>query len=178
MTTKGRPVPGVPQHSQSNEASASTFNEYDDLDERPPSYDASISPGPFVGPSHYQQAPNPAGAYPPYPAQNHYAQPTSPFSYPPGYVCPYCRNTGVKLHNGSPCGSCERMFGRQNVNVMYAPSHVVQPGAITYMAGDPRIGGRLCGNCKGRGARSSFFGLMDEQCMFHLHYNLTCRPYL
>jgi hypothetical protein len=41
----------------------------------------------------------------------------SPFVYPQGYMCPKCYNTGVKSYNGSPCGSCARLFGRQKADV-------------------------------------------------------------
>lgn len=38
------------------------------------------------------------------------------------------------------------------------------PGALVVMPGDPRIGGRLCFECGGRGMTESFwFG--DETCM-------------
>lgn len=97
--------------------------------------------------------------HPQYPPQG----PHGPFNYPPGYFCHQCRNTGIK-QNGNPCGSCERSFGRQNGQVINAPYGMVPPNAVTYMAGDPRIGGRLCGNCKGFGIKSSLFGMVEEQC--------------
>lgn len=37
------------------------------------------------------------------------------------------------------------------------------PGAQVYPAGDPRLGGRLCWNCSGRG-RMSFFGIDLDDC--------------
>jgi|SRR5271156_845609 len=43
--------------------------------------------------------------------------PAAPFQYPPGYFCPKCHNTGFKIYNGSPCGTCARLFGRQGANV-------------------------------------------------------------
>lgn len=36
------------------------------------------------------------------------------------------------------------------------------PNSIVVQAGDPRIGGVICGNCKGRGRVSFFF--FDENC--------------
>lgn len=45
------------------------------------------------------------------------AIPRPPFQYPPGYFCPKCHNTGFKIYNGSPCGTCARLFGRQSANV-------------------------------------------------------------
>lgn len=99
--------------------------------------------------------------------QNHQQYPPQgirpPFNYPPGYFCTQCNNTGIKC-NGHPCGTCERAFGGQTAPVMYAPYGIVPSNAVTYMAGDPRIGGRLCGNCKGHGIRSSLFGMVEEQC--------------
>ncbi|BFZ54545.1 hypothetical protein PYCC9005_001582 [Savitreella phatthalungensis] len=111
----------------------------------------------------------------------------APFAYPRGYFCNKCANTGIKRSNGHPCGTCERKFGRQGVQVAYAPPQpyavqtsytpglfggytetyvpmAPQGGGMTVMAGDPRIGGRLCGNCKGYGVRSSMLGLVEEQC--------------
>jgi len=55
------------------------------------------------------------GNYPSqYPPQR---QTNSPFNYPPGYLCPKCYNTGFKTYNGSPCGTCARLFGKQNADV-------------------------------------------------------------
>lgn len=158
------------------------FNEYDDLNDPndlPPAYEPTAGPSvpqnarppssvPYHAPTHATQG---------YPGAQYHAQQwphqgsalhppfqQAPFQYPPGFFCPACRNTGIKMHNGHPCGQCERTFGRQAGHVQYAPHGSMPMGGVTYMAGDPRIGGRLCGNCKGNGVRSTFLGLMEEQC--------------
>lgn len=184
--TKRPPAPST-INSTSNTA---PFNEYDDIaqDDLPPAYDEHIqssSPGPISqgrppqGPPPLNPRPN-VNASSGYPGAQYHAgqwpmqQPaqyppfqgnSAPFNYPPGYFCPQCRNTGIKMHNGHPCGTCERNFGRQSGHVQPAPYGMIPMGGVTYMAGDPRIGGRLCGNCKGHGIRSSMFGLMEEQCL-------------
>lgn len=170
--------------SQGDGAGSASFKEFDE--ELPPAYDAIDSPGPSRPP---QPAPRPQGAAavshqpwqgaslpnkpwsaqgqyqaPQQQQQNLFQRPQAPFNYPPGYFCNQCHNTGVKLHNGHPCGFCERSFGRQGGHVQYAPPGMLPIGGVTYMAGDPRIGGRLCGNCKGHGIRRSMMGLMEEQC--------------
>ncbi|KAK9458593.1 uncharacterized protein V1516DRAFT_656959 [Lipomyces oligophaga] len=95
--------------------------------------------------------------------------------YPSGYWCEKCNNTGYKLSNGHECGSCFRRFAipqNTNLNVQYLPpasssyfpspyapnSYHVPPGGSygpngsrVMMAGDPSLGGILCGACKGRG---------------------------
>ena len=177
--------------ASSNQKQSDAYSEWDDL---PPAYDASIgssSTRPPHGPqlpqrphqnhsdyghpgSHYQQQPMPSQGATSSPNQQQYPRPQAPFNYPPGYFCNLCQNTGVKRHNGHLCGTCERNFGRQGGQVQYAPWGVTPVNGVTYMAGDPRIGGRLCGNCKGRGVRSSFLGLMDEQCMSTILLLSTC----
>lgn len=132
--------------------------------QRPSGAPGSSFPGAHYNHAQIQQLPawNPnTGGY--YPQLN---GPQAPYQYPPGYICQYCHNTGVKAHNGHLCGYCERNFGRQSANVMQLPPgmHMQNPNGVTYMAGDPRIGGRACGNCKGRGIRSSLFGMVEEQC--------------
>ena len=49
---------------------------------------------------------------------------------------------------------------------MYMPVNIPPPpgSGVVYMAGDPRIGGRVCGNCKGTGIRTSMMGFVEEQC--------------
>jgi len=96
-------------------------------------------------------------SYPPMPMQ----APSAPFLYPPGYVCPKCRNTGIKYSSGTPCGTCARTFARpQSAAVSHLPPGIqVMPtaGAPVVQAGDPRLGGILCGHCKGRGWVDGFF---------------------
>jgi len=68
-------------------------------------------PSPRMGPPSPIGNPH-AAPYPPF------QQPqNTPFQYPPGYYCPKCYNTGIKSYNGSPCGTCARMFGRQTADV-------------------------------------------------------------
>ncbi|EEB08138.1 fungal protein [Schizosaccharomyces japonicus yFS275] len=81
----------------------------------------------------------------------------APFAYPPGYVCYKCHNTGVKS-NGHPCGMCARMFARSLPVVNGRPP----PGALVVQPGDPRIPGKVCGNCKGRGYVDYF--LFTDTC--------------
>ncbi|CCE65571.1 hypothetical protein TPHA_0L02200 [Tetrapisispora phaffii CBS 4417] len=99
------------------------------------------------------------------------SQPTSklPWVYPPGYYCQKCCNTGFKLKNGKSCKTCWRKFSRQN-NVSsplttqgYYTNHyqrpVITPTApkpLIVRPGDPRLGGVICGNCRGTG-RIRFF---------------------
>ncbi|WBW71532.1 putative DNA J domain Hua1 [Schizosaccharomyces osmophilus] len=74
----------------------------------------------------------------------------APYRYPPGYYCGKCNNTGYKF-SGRPCGRCARRFGHsfdvQPINFGRPP-----PNALVVQPGDPRIPGRLCGNCKGTGS--------------------------
>lgn len=105
--------------------------------------------------------------------------PRIPWVYPSGFYCPKCNNTGYKTKNGKSCKSCWRRFAHQN-NVNMAPStygyyqsspiyqqpiqqmyqQPMQPTRPLYVRpGDPRIGGVICGNCRGTG-RTRF--LLDE----------------
>lgn len=184
-----RPPVSSTTNSTSN---AQPFNEYDDLanDDLPPAYDENVQQTGSSSQAWPQQGPPPvnhrphvnassgypgaqyqAGQWPmqqpmQYPPHGGHHGHTAPFNYPPGYFCPQCHNTGIKQHNGHPCGTCERNFGRQGGHVQVAPYGMVPMGGVTYMAGDPRIGGRLCGNCKGHGIKSSLFGFVEEQCRF------------
>lgn len=169
--------------------STAPYNEYDDLvdNDLPPAYEAAPSSSsrppqaPLQPPHHNVQNSYPGTQYQhsqwPYqgPLQHlptpHLQQqmPVAPYNYPPGYFCTYCQNTGFKRHNGHPCGTCERNFGYQGGHVQHVPWGMAPIGGVTYMAGDPRIGGRVCGNCKGHGVKSSLFGLVEEQCMGNLN---------
>ncbi|ANB13849.1 Hua1p [Sugiyamaella lignohabitans] len=110
--------------------------------------------------------------------------PNLPFTYPPGYYCYKCNNTGIKLKNGLTCQDCYGRFARQGRNVQvihsgqpsmfnplapfmgpttsYVPYYPGQPPPRVVRPGDPSIGGTLCGRCRGRGMISDFFG--DETC--------------
>lgn len=109
--------------------------------------------------------------------------PSLPFQYPTRYLCDKCNNTGVKLKNGLACQDCYQLFAPRNVtsttyssfpdfslSSFMAPfsssnfsvggpfaqggSGSVQP--IRVMPGDPRIGGVLCGRCRGSGMINYF----------------------
>lgn len=109
------------------------------------------------------------------------APPTSnsrpiPWVYPTGFYCDKCHNTGYKIKNGHSCKSCWKRFAnQQNVsyvsNPYYAPQAPIPMPMQPFMApqqgvrplmvrpGDPRLGGVLCGVCRGTG-RTRF--LLDE----------------
>ncbi|CDR39295.1 CYFA0S03e01860g1_1 [Cyberlindnera fabianii] len=133
--------------------------------------------------------------------------PRLPWTYPPGYRCSKCNNTGYKLKNGKSCKSCWEKFARPtNVNYQYVPSYdpgfripftdyrvhddltvtngysqpptpmmymqppmmgqpygMMQPTPQYVSPGDPRIGGYMCGRCRGSG-RVSFMLLDEELC--------------
>ncbi|CAI2015767.1 hypothetical protein SEUBUCD646_0G05110 [Saccharomyces eubayanus] len=93
-----------------------------------------------------------------------------PWTYPPKFYCTKCGNTGYKVKNGRSCKSCWRRFAPQN-NITAAPSlytNYQMPvytsawqgnGPLCVQPGDPRLGGVLCGECRGSG-RTRF--LLDE----------------
>ncbi|KAG5356269.1 Proline-rich protein [Yarrowia sp. B02] len=109
--------------------------------------------------------------------------------YPSGYHCSKCNNTGVKTKNGKSCQDCWGMFARPNQQVVtipgprqdpyyypgffpFTPQPQTQttifaaPGApppMVVQPGDPRLGGVVCGKCRGRGMVYDWF-LGDEQC--------------
>ncbi|CAG81160.1 hypothetical protein B0I72DRAFT_113438 [Yarrowia lipolytica] len=108
--------------------------------------------------------------------------------YPRGYHCPKCDNTGIKKKNGKSCQDCWGMFARPNQQVVNIPGPQQQytpfpffpftppppqqttiyaaPGApppIVVQPGDPRLGGQVCGKCRGRGMVYDWF-LGDETC--------------
>ncbi|BFZ59964.1 hypothetical protein YB2330_000986 [Saitoella coloradoensis] len=163
---------------------------------------------PAAGPSRYSDNPqssrpqrhsdNPPSHYPPEKGrpQPHAQVPSGPpppprpeperhpfgYRYPPGYWCPKCHNTGIKLRNGKKCGTCERQF-HPSLFAPPRPAPMIQPVAavgggffsppmgvmplgppgIVVRPGDPRIGGMLCGYCGGDG-RIMGFMFMDEMC--------------
>lgn len=116
---------------------------------------------------------------PPPPQRQQYGAPLQqraqvPWVYPPGYWCPKCNNTGIKLKNGLSCQDCYGRFAHQHANIYQTPgsggsylapvpmqprqpmmagrkvSHL-GPSPVVVQPGDPRIGGMLCGRCRGRG---------------------------
>lgn len=101
--------------------------------------------------------------------------PNLPFRYPKRFICDKCRNTGVKLRNGLTCQDCYASFAPRNnylVSLTYSPfgfgyQDIVRPAgyapnagpAIRVPPGDPRLGGTLCGNCRGSGQVTFFLDL-------------------
>lgn len=101
--------------------------------------------------------------------------PNLPFRYPKRYICDKCRNTGIKLKNKLTCQDCYARFApRNNYSVtpsfnglfgflgIVAPISNYGPGpgpAIQVPPGDPRLGGTLCGNCRGTGQITFFLDL-------------------
>lgn len=109
--------------------------------------------------------------------------PQIPWVYPSNFYCPKCHNTGYKVKNGKSCRSCWRRFAPTNqINSMstpstsmwnpqqmYVPSPVPMPMGfnnppnqgrpLVVRPGDPRLGGVVCGECRGTG-RITFF--LDE----------------
>lgn len=113
-----------------------------------------------------------------------------PFTYPRGFICEKCRNTGLKLKNGLSCQDCYTRFaprnhvsqapityssspfsmqftpynGFSNTGFGPAPGGFAPGGGPQYLQpGDPRMGGTLCGRCRGSG-RVTFF-LDQELCL-------------
>lgn len=109
-------------------------------------------------------------------------RPKLPWTYPKGYYCTKCGNTGYKIKNGHSCKKCWRKFAPLNspnngVQIVYGnvhsgynpagypvympPQQFQQPGMpLILKPGDPRIGGVLCGECRGTG-RIRF--ILDEK---------------
>lgn len=89
--------------------------------------------------------------------------PNTPWNYPPMYHCFKCLNTGIKLKNGLSCKDCWQLFGPRSSHIQplrYLPEGVVYSSNLT--AGDPALGGVLCGAC--RGAGNIDFLLFNAQC--------------
>lgn len=92
-----------------------------------------------------------------------------PWVYPVNYYCEKCRNTGFKLKNGRSCKTCWRRFSPSNnilpvVHPGYVNSYYQQPyqsmpigqpmqnrAPVMVAPGDSRLGGVLCGECRGSG---------------------------
>ena len=92
--------------------------------------DLAMNTPPSSPPRPYPAAPASPRALPPFPPQQYrsfYQTTNPPFQYPPGYFCPKCYNLGMKHYNGSPCGTCARLFGRQTADV--------QPNGMTLIVG-------------------------------------------
>lgn len=107
-----------------------------------------------------------------------------PWTYPSRYYCSKCDNTGYKIKNGRSCKTCWRrfappnssgsipslMFGNGMSMNSFGPMRPMYSGyqsgytasntaPMVVRPGDPRLGGVVCGECRGSG-RVSF--LLDE----------------
>lgn len=109
--------------------------------------------------------------------------PSLPFRYPERYLCEKCLNTGNKWKNGRLCHNCFERFAPRN-NFSRIPSGspfgsmtafttvgvpgflrtevIGPPAGIRVAPGDPRLGGVLCGRCRGTGLVTYF--LDEELC--------------
>ncbi|KAJ1577041.1 hypothetical protein NDA12_004908 [Ustilago hordei] len=142
--TEGARMSDVPPNYQD----ASNVAEHERL---PSQYVPPAQPPPGHGP----QSP-PLHSPPPHPPQGgyHYGPPPVAAGPPRGFV-----------------GGFGRDPGGPNPYVTFQPpasgwygARPPPPGALVVMPGDPRIGGRLCNECGGRGLTESFwFG--DETCL-------------
>lgn len=95
-----------------------------------------------------------------------------PFTYPRGYWCKKCSNTGYKHKNGRTCKDCWETFApRNSYSTVSSGFHPQYFGSTTFIPhpssysggyqssgppvrvppGDPRLGGVLCGRCRGSG---------------------------
>ncbi|CAK7903235.1 hypothetical protein CAAN3_06S05710 [[Candida] anglica] len=107
--------------------------------------------------------------------------PRLPFKYPKRYLCEKCENTGHKKKNGKTCTTCwERYAPRNNpqMSSMGSFNPFLGGGVTTAIVGgnggpgggpamrvppgDPRLGGQLCGGCRGSGLIR--FLLDEELC--------------
>ncbi|SCU98585.1 LAMI_0F15390g1_1 [Lachancea mirantina] len=145
-------------------------------------------------PASYASArPTPAGPSPSAQPAAIQTGPRLPWTYPPGFYCSKCGNTGYKIKSGRSCKRCWRRFAPtnspQSVHVMYDNYYGSQTfgpfaarfdprqrqglvGSVARLAtgalpvvvrpGDPRIGGVVCGQCRGTGLVRFF--LDEELC--------------
>lgn len=112
--------------------------------------------------------------------------PQLPFKFPKRYMCEKCNNTGYKLKNGRSCQDCWERYSPRNSYqpasslLSFNPFSITQNAIMNSMSpygsgpgpsslppmrvnpGDPRIGGTLCGRCRGTGLITFF--LDDELC--------------
>lgn len=120
--------------------------------------------------------------------QTYNPNPALSFRYPPGFICDKCCNTGLKLKNGLSCQDCYSRFAPRNLTSQapityarppfsmqftpyngfsssgFAPGGFAPPVTPQYLQpGDPRMGGTICGRCRGSG-RVTFF-LDQELCL-------------
>ncbi|CBQ72743.1 conserved hypothetical protein [Sporisorium reilianum SRZ2] len=123
----------------------------------PPNYqDASNVPSDERLPSQYVPPPAPPpghGPPQPPPQQQPHQAPYAPYPPPAGFVGGFGPNPG----GPNPYVSV------QNQPMAWYGARPPPPNALVVMPGDPRIGGRLCYECGGRGMLESFW-LGDETC--------------
>ncbi|GMM33768.1 Hua1 protein [Saccharomycopsis crataegensis] len=85
--------------------------------------------------------------------------PQTPWIYPLGFQCYKCRNTGIKLKNGLQCIDCWRQFAPSSSHVRRITTAAIdnKTGRPLFLnAGDPKLGGMVCGSCRGQGYIDSF----------------------
>lgn len=98
-------------------------------------------------------------------------------------MCDKCNNTGTKVKNGLLCQDCWERFGPRNHGYVQPAPYLLGSGLSLFLfggpnggnyvpygggalhvnPGDPRIGGTLCGRCRGSG-RVLFFLLDEDLC--------------
>lgn len=108
--------------------------------------------------------------------------PQLPFRYPKNFICEKCYNHGIKFKNGKTCKDCYERFAKRNNYTINPPglsgpyysqpvvAPMQMPGAfgppplmpLRVPPGDPRLGGTLCGNCRGTG--QTWFLLDSDLC--------------
>lgn len=123
----------------------------------PPNYqDASNVTQDERLPSQYVPPPVPPPNHGPPPT--HHPPPQHPSFQGPGPYAPAPPSGFVGGFTPNPGGP------NPYVTVQHQPWYAARPpGALVVMPGDPRIGGRLCFECNGRGIIESFW-LGDETC--------------
>lgn len=180
------PPPYTEVASPSEVVTETNFNRpFAALNQTTPSGNSAPGQAPYRPPQAPQMPPRPPQNRPPssssYPGnrQNTYSRQSSgsrpqvPWVYPQGYWCPKCNNTGIKLKNGLSCQDCYSRFAHQNASVYQSYptynyptynyptyNYPTQPNAapLVLRPGDPRIGGTLCGRCRGRGLLGDLLG--------------------
>ncbi|CEP64040.1 Hua1p LALA0_S10e00848g [Lachancea lanzarotensis] len=127
-------------------------------------------------PSTAPQRPTSAPLRPPPTPSRPVSSSALPWTYPRGFYCSKCGNTGYKVKSGHPCRRCWGRFAHSapnsNVQVQYysaypssyhsyrpygpvlqhfAPPPLMSGSPLVLQPGDPRIGGMMCGQCRGKG---------------------------
>lgn len=76
---------------------------------------------------------------------------------PPPPPAPYAPNVNVPYSPNVPHPPTPNLNVPYPPNISYPSRDRPPPGAAVYTAGDPRLGGRLCWQCDGRGSVSVLF---------------------